>query len=90
MDLQIDENYELELSLIKNADLVFIDGPKNSRFEQKMIPKLIKDMKLNSILVIDDIRFFNMVEIWENINQPKIDLADFGHISGTGIVFIQK
>lgn len=87
-DLSIINFYSKEVEKIRMADIVFIDGPKNYTFEKIMIARLLSDMKKGSLLIIDDIRFANMLSIWEGIKNAKIDLADFGHVSGTGVVFI--
>ena len=86
-DLSESNFYSMEIEKIRKADIIFIDGPKNYVFEKIMIDKLLIDMKSGSLLIIDDIRFVNMLSIWESIKKPKIDLAEFGHISGTGVVF---
>ncbi len=36
--------------------------------------------------MFDDIRVWNMLEIWRGIRRPKLDLTSFGHWSGTGLV----
>ena len=87
-DLSDSDFYSKEIEKIREADIIFIDGPKDYTFEKIMIDKLLSNMKSGSLLVIDDIRFVNMLGIWESIKEPKIDLAEFGHISGTGVVFI--
>ena len=87
-DLSVEEIYRSQLGYIKEADLIFVDGPKDSVFESRILPLLVRDMKPGSLMIIDDIRFKNMRRNWQNINKPKIDLADLGHISGTGIVFL--
>ena len=87
-DLSESTFYSMEIKKIRKADIIFIDGPKNYTFEKMMINKLLSNMKKGSLLVIDDIRFVNMLDIWQSIKKPKIDLAEFGHISGTGVVFI--
>jgi len=38
------------------------------------------------LLVMDDIRFWNMLAIWQDIARPKLDLTSFSHWSGTGLV----
>lgn len=38
------------------------------------------------LLVIDDIRLWNVLEIWESIASPKLDVSGFGHYTGTGLV----
>ena len=43
-------------------------------------------VKKNTLLVFDDIRLWNMLEIWREIRHPKIDLTSLGHYTGTGLV----
>jgi hypothetical protein len=38
----------------------------------------------------DDIRFVNMVDNWNAIASPKLDLTSFGHWSGTGLVDLSE
>jgi hypothetical protein len=39
-----------------------------------------------TILVLDDTRLLNMIDVWRLIRSPKLDLTSFGHWSGTGLV----
>jgi len=73
--------------LFRAADLIFVDGPKDGRFERILIERLA-DLALpgQPILVFDDIRVWNMLAIWREIRMPKLDLTSFGHWSGTGLV----
>ena len=41
-------------------------------------------------LLLDDIRFLQMVNCWRSIASPKLDLTSFGHWSGTGLVDISQ
>jgi len=38
------------------------------------------------IVVVDDIRVINMIEVWRGIARPKMDLTSYGHHTGTGLV----
>ena len=87
-DLQKQVFYKSHLELITKADLVLLDGPKDGVFEYSVVPRLISDMKKGSILILDDIRFANMVELWRSIDRPRVDVGCFAHSSGTGVVFI--
>jgi predicted O-methyltransferase YrrM len=87
-DLANPDFYGTQKSKIHEADLVIIDGPKDGVFEYKVVPKVIQDMKSGSLLVLDDIRFSNMKDLWMGIGQPRIDVGSFAHSSGTGIVFL--
>ena len=87
-DLANPEFYEMHISRIRDADLVIIDGPKDGVFEYKLVPKVVNDMKAGSLLVLDDIRFSNMKDLWMAVDRPRIDVGSFAHSSGTGIVFL--
>ena len=76
------------IDLFRKADLVFLDGPKDGKFENKLLTKLLQEMKNDAILIIDDIRFLNMISLWEKIQKPKMDITSFSHFSGTGVVQI--
>jgi predicted O-methyltransferase YrrM len=85
-DISDDQQYDKYEEFFKVADFIFIDGPKDGKFEKKVIPKVIKSMKPSCILFIDDILFNNMVEVWHEIKEDKLDITNFGHWSGSGIV----
>jgi hypothetical protein len=38
------------------------------------------------VVMFDDIRLWNMLPFWQEIDRPKLDLTSFGHWSGTGLV----
>ena len=64
-----------------------MDAPKDGIFEYKMSDQLAKlENKKGRLLVIDDIRFVNMIDFWRQISSPKLDATGFGHWSGTGLV----
>ncbi len=91
-DLSNSEVFKKHLSLIDKADLIFLDAPKDGYFEYKFIKNLAKS-KLSvkkKLLVLDDIKFLNMLKLWRSIKSPKFDLTSFGHFSGTGIVDISS
>jgi hypothetical protein len=46
------------------------------------------DPRPGKLLILDDIRFTNMIPLWRAISSPKLDLSSFGHWSGTGLVDI--
>lgn len=87
-DLAEDAFYESQVELIRTADLVLVDGPKDGVFEYQVVPRLVQDMKQGSILILDDIRFANMVKLWKSLDKPRLDVGCFAHSSGTGVVFI--
>jgi predicted O-methyltransferase YrrM len=74
-------------SLFQSADLIFVDGPKDGRFERILLERF-EDIQLPAgpLVVFDDIRLWNMLAIWRSVRHPKLDLTSFGHWSGTGLV----
>lgn len=85
-DLSVDKEWTKYRNWFAQADLIFLDGPKDGSFEPLLIPKIINEMKIGSVLVIDDIRFLNMCQAWNAIEQPKFDITSFAHFSGTGVI----
>jgi predicted O-methyltransferase YrrM len=73
--------------LFQTADILFVDGPKDSRFEYDFLNRL-EELQLTSspLVVFDDIRLLNMLSLWRQIQKPKLDLTSFGHWTGTGLV----
>jgi hypothetical protein len=64
-----------------------VDGPKDGIFERKLLQQLeTVEFHKPLLVVMDDIRFWNMLAIWQEITRPKLDLTSFGHWSGTGLV----
>jgi predicted O-methyltransferase YrrM len=74
-------------ALFQEADLIFVDGPKDGIFERKFLDNCAAmTLKPGVILVFDDIRLLNMIDIWSGITHPKLDFTGFGHFTGTGLV----
>ena len=88
-DLAEIDFFESQTKIFENADLIFLDAPKDGIFEHKFLEMALQILKPGAILILDDIKFINMLEIWENLNFQRIDLTTFGHASGTGVVFIK-
>ena len=90
-DLSNPEQFKKFTSVLQKADLIFVDGPKDGKFEQELLNQLYGiPMTQKPIVIFDDIRLWNMLKIWRDISLPKLDLTSFGHWSGTGIVDWQK
>ena len=78
-------------AILDSASLIFLDGPKDGVFEARLLERLTTLSPLSGrVLVIDDIRFVNMIDNWTAIASPKLDLTSFGHWSGTGIVDLSE
>lgn len=77
--------------LLDRAELIFCDGPKDGRFEYVFLDYLqqLKPSAHFKLLILDDIRFPNMIDLWRSIDSPKLDISSLGHFSGTGLVDIR-
>lgn len=74
-------------ALFESADFIFIDGPKDGVTEPRIIRALDSlSLRAGVIVMFDDIRVLNMVDVWRNLRHPKMDATSFGHWSGTGLV----
>ena len=90
-DLSEDAFFEENINILNEADLIFMDAPKDNLFEYKMGIKFRKlKNKIKKFLIIDDILFVNMIDFWRKIKSPKVDATSFGHFTGTGIVDISN
>jgi len=86
-DLANPSVFDIHRRLMEQADLLFVDGPKDGIFERELLGNLETVKRDNSLLIVfDDIRVWNMLAIWHDIRRPKLDVTSFGHWSGTGFV----
>ena len=90
-DLSLEGEFERHKYLFDQADFIFLDAPKDGVFEYKML-ELFQTLKPKEgrLLMLDDIRFVNMIDLWRSIESPKLDITSFGHWSGTGLVDISN
>jgi predicted O-methyltransferase YrrM len=78
---------EKHADVLKNADFIFCDGPKDTVFEKELLVNLQKlKIKNGCILLFDDIRQWNMLKIWHDIKMPKLDITSIGHFTGSGLI----
>ena len=83
-DRKVFSNY---IDIFSNSQLIFCDAPKDGVFEHKFLSNLATVKPLSTaILVLDDTRLLNMIDVWRSIQSPKLDLTSFGHWAGTGLV----
>lgn len=69
-----------------SAPVILLDTYHDGFFENEFYQFLRKN-NYKGLLVLDDIHLNNpMREFWKRIEEPKEDLTDIGHWSGTGIV----
>jgi hypothetical protein len=73
--------------LLSRAQFMFVDGPKDGRFEPAFARQLDSlTFAAPPWILFDDIRDLNMLQFWRDIPHPKLDLSSFGHWTGTGLV----
>ena len=85
-DLADPTMFEANAELFRDADMVFVDGPKDGEFEYGFIPRLLAlEPSRPRLLVFDDVRVISMMRLWRQFPLPKLDVGSFGHWSGTGI-----
>lgn len=86
-DLSDPTYFAAELETLSDADVVLVDGPKDRRFERAFLDLALPKLRGTGCLVIlDDIRLVAMIDLWQNLEEPRLDLTSFGHWSGTGLV----
>jgi len=77
-----------DLSELEGTDLIFLDVDPHDGFQEKRIYNSLIENKFDGVLLVDDIHLnYNMQSFWNDIHLPKQDLTEFGHYSGTGLVF---
>jgi len=90
-DLSETKFWNLHQNVLENASFILVDGPKDSKFEQSFVPKLLDLSFIHSpLILLDDIHFRSMKNLWNLISDPKVDLSCIGHASGSGLIFPKK
>jgi predicted O-methyltransferase YrrM len=85
-DVTRDQGFRRHAALFESADLIFVDAEKDGRMERRWLRLLGTIPTKNPIVVLDDIRLWNMLDIWAEIDRPKLDATSVGHYTGTGLV----
>jgi predicted O-methyltransferase YrrM len=80
-------NFNKHRELFETADLIFMDALKDGVQEYQFLENF-RNIGFNNkcLFVFDDIRLWNMLDIWFHMDKPKFDLTSYGHWSGTGLV----
>ncbi len=86
-DLGEPSYFASQVGALRSAQLIFIDGPKDRRFEPRVWSLLAGALAGSGVTVLfDDIRVANMISFWHGLSAPKLDITSLGHWSGTGLV----
>lgn len=76
-----------QVETLRSADLIFVDGPKDGHWEQAAVRPILDCLTDRQRLVVfDDIRLLEMVQLWRDLPFPKLDATSLGHWSGTGML----
>jgi predicted O-methyltransferase YrrM len=88
-DLSKPDIFRRHESLLSEADLIFLDGPKDGSFES-MFLQLLQPLPRSKpcLLVLDDIRILTMIRGWREIPLAKLDATSLGHWTGTGLAWL--
>ena len=86
-DLGQDAYFSDQRTTLLSAELIFVDGPKDGKFEPIFFSRLF-DLLAGSrhVVAADDIHFLNMVQTWNGLKVDKLDITSLGHWSGTGLM----
>lgn len=86
-DLSDPSTFEQNRQLLEASDFIFVDGPKDGRFEHALL-ELLQTLRFRSapIVMIDDTRLWSMLRFWREAPLPKLDLTSFGSWSGSGLM----
>jgi len=86
-DITTDDGFAEHCVALREADLIFVDAAKDGRQERVFLQRFEEvGFDRRPLVVFDDTRLPNMLQIWREIRRPKLDLTSFGHWSGTGLV----
>jgi hypothetical protein len=73
-------------NIVKDTDLLFIDIDHTGYTERIMMDEL-KKIGYKGLVLLDDTKLNEgMINFWNSITEEKLDISDYGHWSGTGIV----
>ena len=87
LDISETESFNQMIPTFTSSDLIFLDGPKDGKFEQIVVPQILNLLSgKGTWLLLDDIHLKAMNSCWEAITNEKYDLSLIGHSSGTGLV----
>jgi predicted O-methyltransferase YrrM len=76
-----------QIATLQEADLIFVDGPKDGEWERKFCDRVLPQLSSPPKLVVfDDIRLLAMVQLWRDLPYAKLDATSTGHWSGTGLL----
>jgi predicted O-methyltransferase YrrM len=86
-DLSTPVGWQANAALLRRADFILVDAIHDGVQERGFLRGFDQvGLAGAPIVMFDDIRLWAMLEFWQEIARPKLDLTSFGHWSGTGLV----
>ena len=73
-----------------SSPFIMLDTDHDGTFENQFY-QFLKMNHYDGLLFPDDIHLCDaIIRFWNSITEPKVDLTDFGHFSGSGLVDFSK
>lgn len=86
VDFIISENFMKYMDIFLKSSFIYLDIAHDGVWETILLESLISN-NYKGLVIMDDIHEFpEMKKIWDNISIKKIDLTQYGHWSGTGLL----
>lgn len=74
-------------NLILESTAILLDTKHDGIFEYQFYNHL-KCINYKGCLILDDIHMSSIMEtFWDHIDLEKLDISEYGHITGTGVVY---
>jgi hypothetical protein len=88
LDLRIGNFMEDETIDYDDVSIIMIDVDPHDGVQEPPMLEFLREKNWNGLLLLDDIGpIWPAIEaMWNEIPEPKFDLTDIGHFSGTGLV----
>ena len=85
-DLSLSEQLDKISPIISKSDLIVLNISNGS-----LVNKLLKlfesqSLKKGTLIIINNIKIWQMIPFWESIKKSKLDITSFGSWKGTGLV----
>lgn len=81
-----DDVLTLESHILRSASIILLDIDPHDGIAERKFMYMLKRAKFRGLVVLDDIFAPGMKEFWGDIGLHKLDITEYGHYSGTGVV----
>lgn len=77
-----------DIHILRDAKIIVLDVDPHDGIQEIDILEKIRESAFRGIVICDDIHLNSgMKTFWDNIPERKIDASEYGHWSGTGVIF---